>query len=117
MPSISEGTAGVAQDWANGFVVVKTANFTVASTDTVLNAESLTIDASTNVTVGATATIPPNSTLALPIGFVINFCQGITGTLVVTAGAGVTLVGRSATVAASTGVTAIQVALNKWFLI
>lgn len=120
MVAYSESMAGNAND-RQAFIVPKTAaqtaaNYTVVAGDFPLSSMEVVYDASLNVTVGSTATIPPNATLALPLGQRIVFAQGATGTTVVTAGAGVTLVGASATVAASTGRTCVQIALNKWFL-
>ena len=57
-----------------------------------------------------------NATMPFAIGQRITFLQGATGTTVVTATGGVTLVGRSATVAASTGATLIKIGVDKWFL-
>ena len=114
--AVSEKTAGVAQNPGNDAVIAKTANFTVNAADVGLNTESIAYDLSLNTTVGVTATIPLNATMPFAIGQRITFLQGATGTTVVTATGGVTLVGRSATVAASTGATLIKIGVDKWFL-
>lgn len=114
--AISEKTAGVAQNPGNDFVVAKTANFTVTATDVGLNAESISYDNSLNVTVGVTATIPLNATMPFPLGQRITFLQGPTGTTIVTPTGGVTIVGRSTTIAASTGATLVKIGTDKWFL-
>ena len=46
----------------------------------------------TVTTAGAsTLTVPPNSSVAFPVGAVIMICQGGAGTVTITAGAGVTI--------------------------
>ena len=60
----------------------QTGNYTLVLTD---NLKLVTV-----TTAGASAlTVPPNSSVAFPIGAVIMVCQGGAGTVTITAGAGV----------------------------
>lgn len=62
----------------------QTDNYTLVLTD---NLKLVTV-----TTAGAsTLTVPPNSSVAFPIGAVIMICQGGAGTVTITAGAGVTI--------------------------
>ena len=62
----------------------QTGNYTLVLTD---NLKLVTV-----TTAGASAlTVPPNSSVAFPIGAVIMVCQGGAGTVTITAGAGVTI--------------------------
>ena len=62
----------------------QTDNYTLVLTD---NLKLVTV-----TTAGAsTLTVPPNSSVAFPIGAVIMVCQGGAGTVTITAGAGVTI--------------------------
>jgi hypothetical protein len=69
-----------------------------------------------------TLTIPPNSTVAFPIGTVLNFAQTGAGTTTITQGAGVTITSIGATASApktrvqySAG-SAIQTSANNWLV-
>ena len=62
----------------------QTASYTLVLTD---NLKLVTV-----TTAGAsTLTVPPNSSVAFPVGAVIMICQGGAGTVTITAGAGVTI--------------------------
>ena len=62
----------------------QTGNYTLVLTD---NLKLVTV-----TTAGAsTLTVPPNSSVAFPVGAVIMVCQGGAGTVTITAGAGVTI--------------------------
>jgi hypothetical protein len=70
-----------------------------------------------------TLTIPPNSSVAYPVGTVLNFAQTGAGQVTVTQGSGVTITSNGATASApktrvqySAG-SAIQTAANSWLVI
>ena len=115
MPAISQNTAGLAAQGTNCQMIALTASSTVAATQ-ISSAIGDACYAMTNA--GATTlTIPPAATFDLPIGFQIHVVQGATGNCTITAGAGVTLAGAAALVAATTGRTCIHgPALNTWQL-
>ena len=70
-----------------------------------------------------TLTIPPNSSVAYPVGTVLNFAQTGAGAVTVTQGSGVTITSNGATASApktrvqySAG-SAIQTSANNWLVI
>jgi hypothetical protein len=69
-----------------------------------------------------TATIPPNSSVAYPVGAQLNFVQYGAGQVTFTQGAGVTIVSTGATASAPktraqySSATAIQVSANNWLV-
>ena len=70
-----------------------------------------------------TLTIPPNASVAFPVGTVLNFAQTGAGQVTVTQGSGVTIVSNGATASApktrvqySSG-SAIQTSANNWLVI
>jgi hypothetical protein len=69
-----------------------------------------------------TATIPPNSSVAYPVGAQLNFVQLGVGQVTFTQGAGVTIVSTGATASAPkaraqySSATAIQVSANNWLV-
>ena len=70
-----------------------------------------------------TLTIPPNSSVAFPVGTVLNFAQTGAGATTITQGSGVTITSIGATASApktrvqySAG-SAIQTAANAWLVI
>jgi len=69
-----------------------------------------------------TATIPPNSSVAYPVGAQLNFVQYGVGQVTVTQGAGVTIVSTGNTASAPktrtqySSATAIQVSANNWLV-
>ena len=66
-----------------------------------------------------TCTIPPNSSLAYPVGTVINGIQGGAGVVTLTPGGGVTLTSRGGALkTAGTGAffSALKTATNTWFV-
>jgi len=69
-----------------------------------------------------TATIPPNSSVAYPVGAQLNFVQLGAGQVTFTQGAGVTIVSTGATASAPktraqySSATAIQVSANNWLV-
>ena len=70
-----------------------------------------------------TATIPPNSSVAYPVGTVLNVAQTGAGQVTFAAGSGVTIVSNGATAAAPklrvqySGAGAIQTAANTWLVL
>ena len=70
-----------------------------------------------------TATIPPNSSVAYPVGTVLNVAQTGAGQTTITQGSGVTITSNGATAAAPklrvqySGASAIQTAANVWLVI
>ena len=70
-----------------------------------------------------TVTIPPNSSVAFPVGTVLNFAQTGAGQTTITQGSGVTITSFGATAAAPktrvqySAATAIQTAANAWLVI
>ena len=69
-----------------------------------------------------TATIPPNSSVAYPVGAQLNFVQLGAGQVTFTQGAGVTIVSTGATASAPktraqySSATAIQTSANNWLV-
>lgn len=67
-------------------------------------------------------TIPPNSSVAFPVGTVLNFANINTGTITVTQGSGVTIVSVGATASAPTlrarysAGSAVQTSANNWLV-
>lgn len=76
-----------------------------------------------NTTSNVALTIPPNSSVAYPVGTVLNFATINTGTITITQGSGVTIVSTGATASAPTlrarysAGTAIQTSANNWLVI
>jgi hypothetical protein len=73
-----------------------------------------------NVSTANAITIPPNSSVAFPIGTTINIVQTGTGQVTVTAGSGVTLNSRNSNTkiaAQYSGATIIKLDTNTWILI
>ena len=70
-----------------------------------------------------TFTIPPNSSVAFPVGTVLNFAQTGAGQTTITQGSGVTIISNGATASAPktrvqySGATAIQTSANNWLVI
>ena len=70
-----------------------------------------------------TVTIPPNSSVAYPVGTVLNVAQTGAGQVTFAAGSGVTIVSNGATAAAPklrvqySGAGAIQTAANTWLVL
>ena len=70
-----------------------------------------------------TVTIPPNSSVAYPVGTVLNVAQTGTGQVTFAAGSGVTIVSNGATAAAPklrvqySAVNVIQTSANNWLVI
>ena len=70
-----------------------------------------------------TLTIPPNSSVAYPVGTILNFVNINTGTATFAAGAGVTIVSNGATSAAPafrtrySSAACIQTSANSWLVI
>jgi hypothetical protein len=69
-----------------------------------------------------TVTIPPNSSVAYPVGTVLNFSSLNTGIATFSAGSGVTIVSTGATASAPviraqySSATAIQTSANTWLV-
>jgi hypothetical protein len=70
-------------------------------------------------TSAATITIPPNSSVAYPVGTVINIARINSGTVALTAGAGVTLTGNTATgqMAATEQLACRKRSTDTWFVV
>jgi hypothetical protein len=70
-----------------------------------------------------TVTIPPNSSVAFPIGTVLNFAQTGAGQTTITQGSGVTITSTGATASAPktrvqySAASAIQTSTNNWLVI
>lgn len=70
-----------------------------------------------------TLTIPPNSSVAYPVGTVLNFSQTGAGQVTFAAGAGVTIVSTGATASAPklrvqySSASAIQQSANSWIVV
>ena len=70
-----------------------------------------------------TATIPPNSSVAYPVGTVLNFAQTGAGQTTITQGSGVTITSTGATPSAPktrvqySACSAIQTSANNWLVV
>jgi len=70
-----------------------------------------------------TFTIPPNSSVAFPVGAILNIAQTGAGQTTVTQGSGVTIVSNAATASAPklraqySGATAVQTSANNWLIV
>jgi hypothetical protein len=70
-----------------------------------------------------TFTIPPNSSVAYPVGTILNFAQIGAGQTTITQGSGVTITSIGATASAPktrvqySGATAIQTSANNWLVL
>jgi hypothetical protein len=70
-----------------------------------------------------TFTIPPNSSVAFPVGTVLNFAQTGAGQTTITQGSGVTITSTGATASAPktrvqySAATCIQTSANNWLVI
>jgi hypothetical protein len=70
-----------------------------------------------------TVTIPPNSSVAFPVGTVLNFAQTGAGQTTITQGSGVTITSTGATSSAPktrvqySAASAIQTSANNWLVI
>ena len=70
-----------------------------------------------------TFTIPPNSSVAFPVGTVLNFAQTGAGQTTITQGSGVTIVSNGATASAPktraqySAASAMQTSANTWLVI
>ena len=70
-----------------------------------------------------TFTIPPNSSVAFPVGTILNFAQTGAGQTTITQGSGVTITSTGATASAPktrvqySGATAIQTTANNWLVL
>lgn len=70
-----------------------------------------------------TFTIPPNSSVAFPVGTILNFAQTGAGQTTITQGSGVTITSTGATASAPktrvqySGATAIQTTANNWLIL
>ena len=68
-------------------------------------------------------TIPPNSSVAFPVGTILNFAQTAAGQVTIGQGAGVTITSTGATASAPklrvqySAATAIQTSANNWLVI
>ena len=98
-------------------VNAQTASYTFALTDG--NNTFVTINnASAN-----TATIPPNSSVAFPVGTILNLAQTGAGQTTITQGSGVTITSTGATPSAPktrvqySACSAIQTSANNWLVI
>ena len=98
-------------------VNAQTASYTFALTDA--NNTLVTINnASAN-----TATIPPNSSVAFPVGTILNFAQTGAGQTTITQGSGVTITSTGAVATAPktrvqySACSAIQTSANNWLVI
>jgi hypothetical protein len=91
----------------------QTASYTLALTDQNDIVEM-------NVAGANNLTVPPNSSVAFPIGTEIQVLQYGAGQTTIVAGAGVTLVSKSSQLKIAnrwTGVTLVKVATNEWYVI
>ena len=95
----------------------QTASYTFALTD----ANNILVTLSNSQ--ANTATIPPNSSVAFPIGTVLNFAQTGAGQTTITQGAGVTIISTGATPSAPktrvqySACSAIQTSANNWLVV
>jgi hypothetical protein len=70
-----------------------------------------------------TVTIPPNSSVAFPVGTVLNFAQTGAGQTTITQGSGVTITSTGATASAPktrvqySAASAIQTSANNWLVV
>ena len=70
-----------------------------------------------------TVTIPPNSSVAFPVGTVLNFAQTGAGQTTITQGSGVTITSTGATATAPktrvqySAASALQISVNNWLVI
>jgi len=70
-----------------------------------------------------TFTIPPNSSVAFPVGTILNIAQTGAGQTTITQGSGVTITSTGATASAPktrvqySGCTAIQTSANNWLVL
>lgn len=66
----------------------------------------------------ATYTVPPNSSVALPTGAIIDIVNNSASAVAITvaAGAGVTVVGAALTIAQKTVGQLVKIAINTWML-
>ena len=70
-----------------------------------------------------TFTIPPNSSVAFPVGTILNIAQTGAGQTTITQGSGVTITSTGATASAPktrvqySGATAIQTSANNWLVL
>jgi len=70
-----------------------------------------------------TFTIPPNSSVAFPVGTILNFAQTGAGQTTITQGSGVTIISTGGTASAPktrvqySGCTAIQTSANNWLVL
>ena len=97
-------------------VNAQTASYTFALADG--NSTLVTLaNASAN-----TATIPPNSSVAFPVGTVLNFAQTGAGQTTITQGSGVTITSVGATASAPktrvqySACSAVQLTANNWLV-
>ena len=70
-----------------------------------------------------TFTIPPNSSVAFPVGTILNIAQTGAGQTTITQGSGVTITSTGATASAPktraqySGATAVQTSANNWLVL
>jgi len=70
-----------------------------------------------------TFTIPPNSSVAFPVGTILNFAQTGAGQTTITQGSGVTITSTGSTASAPktrtqySGCTAVQTSANNWLVL
>jgi len=70
-----------------------------------------------------TFTIPPNSSVAFPVGTILNFAQTGAGQTTITQGSGVTITSNGGTASAPktraqySGATAVQTSANNWLVL
>ena len=70
-----------------------------------------------------TATVPPNSSVAFPVGAILQFFQGGAGQVTIAAGSGVTITSIGATASAPktriqySACSAIQTSANNWLVL
>lgn len=112
---VNEGTAVVfigfkMTDYPGNNIIAVTGDKTLALTD------ALTYQ---NCTAAATITVPPNASVAFPIGTEIVFFKNTTGEVALVAGSGVTIVSESSKLKINTQSTSVylkKVAMNTWHL-
>lgn len=111
----SSQSAGV--EWANGFQQTLNSQSGTTYTFVLADCYGKTVQFTNGSSI--TATIPPNSSVAYPVGSVINIMQWGAGTVTVAAGAGVTLRGDGSkfkTNAQYAIATLMKMATDEWVM-
>ncbi len=114
----SDGSDGAAWGTAPD-VQPKTVNIQVGTTYTFALTDSAVISSGTiavtlNNASSIAATVPPNSTVAFPVGTLINLVQLGAGVVTVTAGAGVTVNGEVVSQGQYMSMSILKVATDTW---